>query len=75
MKTAFLSAIILVSACSTVPKPTPLPLPPKPDMIYITDMDVACVSDDVYMRLAQRDIAYKQYIGRLESVIKSTWSN
>ncbi len=77
LKKALLTVIILViSGCGSVRYVTaPLPIPQKPDMPYFIDKDLECLPESVYYRVAGRDLAHKNYEERLESVIKSTWSD
>lgn len=67
--------ILLTSACSPAYITPRLPMPMKPGMPQLTNADLECVSDDVYFRVAGRDLAHSQYEKRLEAVIRSTWSD
>jgi len=63
---------ILVSSCTTEYLLVPLPLPPKPTIPIVLDNELSCLTDDVYQRLAYRDLICKQYSERLEGIIRST---
>lgn len=68
----FVSAAILATSCVRYAQ-APLPLPPRPDMPAFTDAEIRCLEDNVYNRVAGRDMGHRLYIDRLESVIKTTW--
>jgi len=64
--------LILVSSCTTEYILVPLPLPPKPSIPLVTDKELSCLIDDVYKRVAHRDLLCKQYSERLEAIIRTT---
>ncbi len=72
MTRLFVIAVIFLSGCARYVQ-VPLPLPEKPDFPSYTNNEVRCLSDDVYYRVARRDLAYRFYVERLESVIRETW--
>jgi hypothetical protein len=68
-----LLAVWLLVGCST-PKieyrPTPAMLiPPAPTLPTIKAEDLACLSDDVYLRLATRDRVLRQYTDELGALL------
>jgi hypothetical protein len=44
-------------------------------MSAFTDAELECLPDDVYRRIAGRDMEKEFYIERLELIIKSTWKD
>lgn len=73
MRALLIALIFLISGCGKEYITPQLPMPEKPDMPTITNADIQCVEDAAYWRIARRDLAHRQYAGRLEAVIKSTW--
>ena len=71
---------ILLVGCSTPKKEeprvvyvsTPLTLPTKPELPKIASDSLYCVSDDVKWALLKRDVAIKNYVSELETIILST---
>ncbi len=49
-----------------------LPLPVRPVLASISSTELACLTDDVYARLAARNRLQRQYAEQLEVIIKST---
>lgn len=52
--------------------PAPLPLPARPVLPAVTGVELACLSDDVYRRLAERQRRMRHYTEILELIIQST---
>lgn len=50
----------------------PLPLPSRPLLPALTADDLACLSDDAYRRLVERDMLRRHYAEELEAIIRST---
>ncbi len=67
---------LLQLGCTALPVPiitqTALPLPVRPVLPAIKADELACLSDDTYLRLAARNRLQRQYAERLEVIIKST---
>lgn len=51
---------------------TPLTLPAKPELVKINSDSLSCVDDSTKWALLKRDVAIKNYISELETIIKST---
>lgn len=64
------AAIISLSSCSTVT--VKLPLPPPLDVPTIQAEELACLADDTYHQLVDRDILKTERIKTLEEIIRST---
>jgi hypothetical protein len=79
-KIAYILIISLLLGCSAPKKEqprvvyvsTPLSLPNKPELPKIPSDSLYCVSDDVKWALLKRDVAIKNYISELETIISST---
>lgn len=79
-KLSVVFCIASLLGCSTQPKEqprvvyvtTPLTLPQKPELVKIQSDSLSCVSDDVKWALLKRDVAIKNYISELETIIRST---
>lgn len=68
-----LLAVLALAGCST-PKieyrPVPAMLiPPAPALPTIKAAELACLSDDAYLRLASRDRALHQYAAELNALL------
>jgi hypothetical protein len=72
-KTTLLAAAVILVSCASEYIQAPLPMPPRPNMPVFTDAELECLPDDVYRRIAMRDMEKEFYIERLELIIKSTW--
>lgn len=51
---------------------TPLSLPARPELPRVRSDSLACVDDETKWALLKRDVAIKNYISELESIIEST---
>jgi hypothetical protein len=51
---------------------TPLSLPARPELPKIPSDSLYCVSDETKWALLKRDVAIKNYISELETIINST---
>jgi hypothetical protein len=79
-KFTFIIGVSLLLGCSTPKKEeprvvyisVPLTLPEKPELPKIASDSLYCASDDVKWALLKRDVAIKNYISELETIIKST---
>lgn len=73
---AVASAIISSQGCSTAPAPRfvqePLPIPDRPVLPVVKADALACLSDEAYGALVQRDAVLAAHIRRLEAIIKTT---
>lgn len=73
---ALASATILSQGCSTTTVPTfvqePLPIPDRPVLPTVKAEDLACLSDEAYGALVQRDAVLAAHVRRLEAIIKTT---
>jgi len=72
MRALFL--VLALSACAPriIYRPVALPLPPKPVFRVVSGADMACLSDDAYRRILERDRQAALYERQLEAVICST---
>ena len=70
---AILSALIWISGCCTGNTRAPLPLPEPLNVPRVTVAEYACLSDDVALKLVERDVLFKERIMTLENIIKTTW--
>jgi hypothetical protein len=52
--------------------PNPLPLPARPVLPAIKGVELECLSDDIYRRLADRQRRLRHYAEELELIIQST---
>lgn len=50
----------------------PLELPKKPELVKVPADSLECIDDSVRWDLLKRDVAIKNYISELETIIKST---
>lgn len=50
----------------------PLSLPAKPELVRVRSDSLACVDDETKWALLKRDVAIKNYISELETIIEST---
>ena len=68
-----LFAALLLSGCAGDPPPRvvapDLPTVPRPVLPKLTAEDLACLSEDAYSRVLERDIQRRQYAEKLEAVI------
>jgi len=71
-KLTLLSAIILVSACTTVPVKVALKTPPPLILPKMSATELSCMSDDVYTRLVRRDTMQAERIKTLRAIIETT---
>lgn len=71
-----LTAIGSLAGCASQPEvryvTEPLPLPARPVLPRLSAEDVACLSEDAYRRLVERDMGRRHYAEELEAVIRST---
>lgn len=72
---------LLLTGCAVKPPEqrvvyinTPLSLPTKPELPKIRSDSLVCVDDETKWALLKRDVAIKNYISELETIIKSTQS-
>ncbi len=82
MKYLIVSILLLLSGCSLIQtqppiekiiyKTTPLVLPDRPTLPTFTYEDIKCVDEETITKIADRDLARKEYIEKLETIIKST---
>ena len=71
--TLLASAVVMSIGCTTTRIiNAELPLPPVVYYPVISDNDLLCLPDNIYSDLALKDLAQRNYILRLEPVIKST---
>ncbi len=76
----YIILVLLLTGCA--PKPservvyvtTPLNLPPKPELQKVRSDSLVCVDDETKWALLKRDVAIKNYISELETIINSTKS-
>lgn len=69
-KTVLLTIGIISASCTRYVS-IPLPVPVMPELPQIRDRDLLCLSDDIYIRLARRDLILKSHIRQLETIIKA----
>lgn len=64
------------SGCATPPDvgyvTQPLPLPARPVLPRLTATDLACLPDDAYRRLVERERLRREYAEELEAIIRAT---
>lgn len=80
MKGALIHAMMFLafslSGCSTTTVPMfvqePLPIPDRPVLPTVKADDLACLSDEAYGALVQRDAVLAAHVRRLEAIIKTT---
>lgn len=75
----FIILALLLTGCATKPQQerivyinTPLSLPTKPELVKIRADSLYCVDDETKWALLKRDVAIKNYISELETIINST---
>jgi len=71
--------ILIMTGLTGCPSPLPaqviqepLTRPPRPVLPAIKSADLQCLSDDTYLRLAQRNRLQRHYAEQLELIIDST---
>lgn len=73
---ALVTALILSAGCATeirtVYVQEPLPLPDRPNVPTIKGEELACLSDEAYAKLVERDQMQFEHIRRLEAIIRTT---
>lgn len=74
---AVLLTILALSGCSLIPERTvyvqePLPIPERPVLPTVPADELACLSDEAYADLAERDAALRGHVERLERIIETT---
>lgn len=52
--------------------PTPLPLPDKPELVKVSEAELACLSGDTREKLLTRDRDIKAYVGLLRAIIATS---
>lgn len=69
-----LVAIILsvVSGCESTPSVPVLPLPPPLVLPMVEEGGLACLGNDAYLRLVERDAMLQARLRTLEGIIRST---
>jgi len=75
MKPVVYLAIYMLSGCTTEAiryQSIPLPLPAKPELPTVSRLELECLSDEVYSRLAYRELLLKKHIEVQAAVICST---
>jgi hypothetical protein len=75
---ALIALILTMTGCPApapleiIQTPDPLPLPARPVLPAIQGVELECLSDDAYRRLADRQRRLRQYAEELEVIIKAT---
>lgn len=67
--------VLLLTGCATEVirySSVPLPLSSRPELPVVSRSELQCLPDDVYSRLAYRELLLKRHIEVTEGVIKST---
>ena len=77
MKLIVLSLVIVTflvscAATRTVYVRVPLPIPVKPKLVTITGAELACLSDNVFMKLVERGIQRNKFEARLLAIMETT---
>ncbi len=68
---AIISSISLFGCCTTPGQPR-LPLPPPIQYPTVKSAEMACLSDQTYLALVERDSLCRARVRTLENIIKST---
>lgn len=70
------TALTLSAGCATEIRTLyvqePLPLPDRPEVPTIKGEELACLSDEAYAKLVERDALQFAHIKRLEAIILTT---
>jgi len=69
---AALGLLSLFRGTLPTPAPVELPLPPPLILPTIAEPELACLSDEAYLRLAERDTACRERVKTLEGIIRAT---
>jgi uncharacterized lipoprotein YajG len=66
------AAILTLTSCAATCKTTALSVPVEPTLMRVSDAELMCLSDNVYSKLARRDVQRRQYGEELKAIIEST---
>ena len=67
-----LAVTLSLSGCAHTPSAPRLPIPERPVLPTIQAAEVACLTDETYTRLVQRERLLRAHIETLEQIIKTT---
>ncbi len=67
-------AALLLAGCAAAPIPViaPLPVPPLPALPTVSAAEADRIAENVWARIAERDILLRSALGECRSIIEST---
>lgn len=71
---ALMLCVLIVAGCCAAPHYTSQPLtkPVRPVLPAVHEGELACLPDDTYRRIVERERLRREYAEKLEAIIQST---